>query len=72
MDVEAIKAELRAEMEAAWGKPVSGPGKAPVEAAEKAQAVEEARARKDHFGMVKARNTAAKIWGPFYDAPPAD
>ena len=34
--------------------------------------IEEARARKDHFGMVKARNTAAKIWGPFYDAPPAD
>jgi hypothetical protein len=43
-----------------------------VEAAEKAQAVNEARARKDHFGMVKARGTASKIWGPFFDSPPAD
>jgi hypothetical protein len=55
-DREKLKEELRAEMEAAWGKPLVGPGKADsTELAEAQQTWEQARQNRDLLGMTKAR-----------------
>jgi len=39
-----IEAEVRAQAEAAWGRPLSGPGVVPIEAGDKADALKKARA----------------------------
>jgi hypothetical protein len=52
-----IAAKLRAEMEQAWGKPLTGPNatQVPAEARDAQQNWEAARARGDQLGMTKAR-----------------
>ena len=61
---EKLKAEIRAELEASWGKPMVGPGSSvPAEAAERQRAYEEAKAKGDRQGMIRARGTVQKIFG---------
>lgn len=56
-DETALRAAIRAEMEAAWGKPLTGPNatQVPTEALDQAQRWEQARSRGDQVGMLKAR-----------------
>lgn len=54
-DVEAAKAQAKAEAEAAWGKATTGPGTAPLDVNQAQAEWEEARARRDPLGMLKAR-----------------
>jgi hypothetical protein len=54
-DREKLKEELKAELEASWGKPLVGPGKAENDNASAQDAWETARGNRDLLGMTKAR-----------------
>ena len=53
--VETAKAQAKAEAQEAWGRATTGPGTAPLDVSAAQAQWEEARARRDPLGMLKAR-----------------
>lgn len=54
-DVERAKEEAKAEAQAAWGNPTTGPGTTPLDVNQAEAQWEEARRKRDPIGMIKAR-----------------